>query len=493
MITITRRLAALLRPVLRRAQNTPSSPGPAIGFIAAKEGLIVKADCGDVIVEYRVPGRLADEALWLPFDLLTDCEGKKDDPVEMEASGEHQVTARWQDRSGPQLISYDTRPPAGADKFQARPTDLAANPPHLLQALADASEIADPDNTRYALGNLQLSGSRGEIAATDGCQLLVQKGFTFPWPDDLLVPRAKFLASPELSGIEPVAVGKSGNHVAIDVGPWTFYLRVDTAGRFPKVAQNIPAPTAAKTRCRLSADDRRFLAETLLKLPCDDEGNRRVTLDLNGHVAVRAKPADQSTPTEVVLTNSHFTGDTIRISMNRTYLTRAMRLGLDEICLYGNETALLGQGEGCQYVWMPLSKDSAIRPKKDALRIESPKGSPAVSLPESPPPRRIPPVSETTANTSTKAASNGRAASNGPVATNGQAKPEAANRRTSDRKGAQQDIVDLIAQAEKFRAAAHDLTHQANDLVKALKQHRRQNRVIETTLASIRQITGLGV
>jgi uncharacterized tellurite resistance protein B-like protein len=96
-------------------------------------------------------------------------------------------------------------------------------------------------------------------------------------------------------------------------------------------------------------------------------------------------------------------------------------------------------------------------------------------------------VNETATNTSAKAETNGRAA------TDGQAKPEAANRRTSKRKGAQQNIAGLIEQAEKFRAAAHDLTHQANDLVKALKQHRRQNRVIETTLASIRQIKGLGV
>ncbi len=491
MITITRRLAAQLRPVLRRAQTNRRGPSPAVGFTGGKEGLIVKADCGDAIIEYRIPGTFHEETLWLPFDLLTDCEGKKDDPVELEASGEHQVTARWQDRKGPQLISYDALTPVGAVKFPARPTDLTANPTRLLQAMADASEIADPDNTRYALGNLQLSGSRGEIAATDGCQLLIQKGFAFPWPDDLLVPRAKFLASPELSGIEPVVVGKNSNHVAIGVGPWTFYLRVDTDGRFPKVAQSIPNPNTAKARCRLSADDTRFLAETLPKLPCDDEDNRHVTLDLNGHVAVRAKLADQSTPTEVVLTNSHFTGDTIRISMNRTYLARAMRLGLDEICLYGNETALLGQDEGRQYVWMPLSKDSAIRPKKDALRIESPKGSLAVSIPESPPPRRIPPVNETATNTSAKAETNGQ--TNGRAATDGQAKPEAANRRTSKRKGAQQNIAGLIEQAEKFRAAAHDLTHQANDLVKALKQHRRQNRVIETTLASIRQIKGLGV
>jgi len=96
-------------------------------------------------------------------------------------------------------------------------------------------------------------------------------------------------------------------------------------------------------------------------------------------------------------------------------------------------------------------------------------------------------MSEPTTNTNSKAASNGHAETNGHAQSNGHA------RKSSSRKGAQQDLAALIEQAEKFRTAAHNLTHEANDLVKALKQHRRQNRAIETTLASIRQIKGLGV
>jgi len=88
---------------------------------------------------------------------------------------------------------------------------------------------------------------------------------------------------------------------------------------------------------------------------------------------------------------------------------------------------------------------------------------------------------------------NGKAASNGHAATNGQAKPEVTSHKTSSRRAAQQDLTALIEQAEKFRNAAHDLTHQAGDLVKSLKQHRRQSRAIESTLASLRQLKALGV
>ena len=50
----------------------------------------------------------------------------------------------------------------------------------------------------------------------------------------------------------------------------------------------------------------------------------------------------------------------------------------------------------------------------------------------------------------------------------------------------------LINQAEKLRTALHDLMYEAGGLVKALKQHRRQSRAIQSTLASLRQLKGLG-
>ena len=61
MITSTRRLAAQLRPVLRRAQTNRRGLRPAVGFIGGKEGLIVKADCDDAVVEYRMPGTFHEE------------------------------------------------------------------------------------------------------------------------------------------------------------------------------------------------------------------------------------------------------------------------------------------------------------------------------------------------------------------------------------------------------------------------------------------------
>ena len=206
-----------------------------------------------------------------------------------------------------------------------------------------------------------------------------------------------------------------------------------------------------------------------------------MTVDVNGHIAIRAKPGDQAKPTEVVLTNSRYAGKPIRISINRTFLYRAMQLGLNDFCLYGEDSALLCRGFDRQYVWMPLDKESTIPAAEDCIRIESPQGELAAPIPQPTNPRSVPPVSEPTTNTT------------GKTATNGQAKPETATGKSSRHKAKQQDITALIDQAIKFRTAAHDLMHEAGELAKALKQHRRQSRAVQQTLDQIRTLKGLGV
>ena len=94
---------------------------------------------------------------------------------------------------------------------------------------------------------------------------------------------------------------------------------------------------------------------------------------------------------------------------------------------------------------------------------------------------------EPVSNSNGSAASNGNGQSNGHAKTNGQA------HKTTGRKAERQDTAALIEQAEKLRTALHNLMHEANGLVKALKQHRRQSRAIQSTLESIRQLKGLGV
>ena len=70
----------------------------------------------------------------------------------------------------------------------------------------------------------------GTINATDGRQLLIQSGFTFPWQDAVLVPRNKVFTSPELPQDQPVAVAQSGDWAAVSAGRWTCICGSTQAG-----------------------------------------------------------------------------------------------------------------------------------------------------------------------------------------------------------------------------------------------------------------------
>ena len=486
-ISITRRQALQLRAVLRRAFGNFRGPGPALSFIADAEGLRVKARFADAAVEYRAPGEHTADTLWLPFQFLADCEGKKDEPVELTAANKGRVSAQWRDGSVPQIVQYDVVAPADADKFPSLPETFAENPSRLLEALADAGESCDPDSYRYALACLQLRGQQGSIGATDGRQLLVQSGFTFPWEGDILIPRSKGFGSPELAGDHPVLVGKAGDYVAFHTGPWTIWLAVNKGGRFPDLSRHIPQPNDATGRCSLSATDAAFLAQSLPSLPSDDAYNSPVTLDLNGQVAIRAKGVDQAKPTEVVLTGSSWSGEPVRLNMNRKVLARALKLGFSELLVYGDKIPVVCHDEYRHFVWATLDSESSIPPATDAIRIASAEAEPQTPAIQPQARKRVSPVSEPVTNSNGNAASNGNGQSNGHVKTTGQA------RKATGRKAELQDAAALIEQAEKLRTALHDLMHQANGLVKSLKQHRRQSRAIQSTLDSIRQLKGLGV
>jgi hypothetical protein len=119
-------LARDIRAVVRRAFGT-RGPGPTLCFIADAEGLRVRAKFADAAVQYRAPGEHAAETLWLPFHALGDCEGKKDELVELAAAGKGRCIAQWRDSSVPQIVRYDGPDLHDADMLPTLPETFATN------------------------------------------------------------------------------------------------------------------------------------------------------------------------------------------------------------------------------------------------------------------------------------------------------------------------------------------------------------------------------
>jgi hypothetical protein len=123
----------------------------------------------------------------------------------------------------------------------------------------------------------------------------------------------------------------------------------------------------ATSSCYLPPVDLLRLQRSLKLLPGDEVFNSPVTLDLNGHLTVRAKAEEMSEPMELELPASRATGEPVRIVVDRHYLERGAKLGLGALHLFGPEAALLAQDERRSYVWMPLSPQLAVLPSRELV------------------------------------------------------------------------------------------------------------------------------
>ncbi len=472
MIVITRRLAKRLKTVFRQALNLSGrSEKPVVQLTAGSGGLRIRCGNGRAFAEFHLDGDQPKQTVFVPFDLLSDVSGNRNIPVEIRLH-EGKVSATWRDGAVPKAVQHD-HPKILAEDWPSTPNRMIGNPPHLLSALRDAAETTDPDSARYSLGCIQLRGTTGRLVATDGRQLLVQRGYTFPWKDDLLLPTNKLFGSAQLPDDEPVHVGHVEEYFVMRLGPWTFWLSLHTDGRFPDAESHVGRSESAVASFEVAASDARFLLENVVQLPGDDEYNLPVTMDFNGHVALRATSAEQPHPTELLLSESQYAGEPVRLNMNRCYLKRAIELGFRQGHVFGPKAPMLCQDDRRSYLWALLDPESAVPPDQDAIRIQSPKPEAELQVPQTKTHNRkvIMPDS--------KPSEDGHAKSVG-------------RRKRVNGKAPHDNATALIEQAEAVKVSLRESLTKTSQLVSALKQHRKRSKAVRTALASLRELQPTG-
>ena len=375
MITLTRNQARRLRVVFRRPALGIAHRGPIPPMVVMAEGdrLLARHRYAHLAVEHASPlAWPSSGSVALPLEALAELEGGDDSTVALDPTAPDRTVARWSDRGIPRAREHSVLPPGSIAPFPTAPGSWAKLPPGLLDALAEATATAAEDDTRYALSCLALRGDSGTIAAIDGRQALVWSGFAFPWEGEILIPRSPLYASKGLPRDRPVSVGRTDDHVAFRVGPWTIWAEIRVGVRFPDVDRILPGPGSVATRLLLDVDDARFLLDALGRLPGAEEANAPATVDLNGRIAVRARAPGGEPATELILSRSSYSGVPVRFQVNRELLARAIRLGCGSLEVADADSPVAGRSGDRVFAWQPLSKDSAIGPSDDAVRIESP-------------------------------------------------------------------------------------------------------------------------
>lgn len=468
MIEFPRSLARQFRTVFRRCFRKCHGPCPAlVHFQTDAEGLHIRVAHPEISLAFHEPRAWTGmESVSVPVEALADFEGRSQDLVHLEFAGPDKTLARWQDAGIPQGVEYAVQNQDKQPEFPKLADKLIPCQPSLLESLDEAAQTASSDGTRYALNRILLRGKTGEVVGTDGRQLLVQGGFSFPWTEDALVPKMSVLRSKDL-GEDPIAeIGKTDTHVILRIGAWTFFLRMDKDARFPRFEQIIPKESAGGSRLRISAEDAGFLVKTLPHLPGQDEENKPLTLDLNGQVSLRARAANQEMATEVLLARSEYTGKPVQVCINREYLARAVQLGFKEVHVNTADTPLLFKDEKRLFVCMPLSKEGVLPASEDVVRIASAEDQHSQPSPQ----RRKATVSVHHPNTN----GNGHAAS-----------PMPSEEQLTSNQGT---ASDLLAEALALKQMLHHAYAHSSRLVVAIKKQRRQSKLVASTLTALKQL-----
>jgi hypothetical protein len=471
MIQFSRLLARQVRAVFRKLVSRATAGQAKVSMQADAAGLRVRLHHAEIAAEFVSAGEFGSDEIVVSLQALADCEARSLDLVTLAKSAAG-VQASWEVVGVPQIRSYAAEDVASLPAFPSMPNSMTACDAGILKILADAAATASVDAVRYATNNIQLKGSTGSVIATDGRQLL-QTAFELPWKEDVLVPASSVFACKELSHDGPVTIGKSEKHVTLQVGPWTLHLPIQD-GRFPSAENVIPKQEAATAHCHLDADDCAFLSKAISRLPGAQDDFAPVTLDLNGEVCVRAKAGDQQQTVELVLNRSQATG-AARFVMDRTYLARAVELGLADLHINDAKTPVQFTDERHKFVTVPLADCQALLPSVDAVRIMSTKDATETT----PPTRRIKFVNETMSETLKLVP---QPTSNGSE--------ETKVRRT--RKIKSTGLAALIEEGEALRAAARDLAGRSHGLLVALKRHRKQTRLVQTSLKALKDLQAIG-
>jgi len=452
VIELTRKQIYFIRSTIRQMLGiTSARRAPSITFLATTAKLLIQTATEHIAVEHLIEGDYRPEIITLPYKALQACEGQRNDHVGISRVGDS-VTVQWIDGGIPQTAQYENGDSVEPPEIQQEliPVDRA-----FIQAMVDAVATTDNESTRYALSCIQLRGSDGRIAATDGRQALIQSGIAFPWNDEVLVPATKAFGTNAFRYAANVSLSRTDDWVSLRADDWTLHLKIEKDARFPNVADQIPDVDFASTTMILADADAQFLTKFTKKLPAASECNSPVTVDLDNSVAIRAKSTDQDVSMELILTNSERTGDGLCFNTNRNYLSRAASLGFRQVHLRTVDSPAFCREDRRAYIWALLGSDDAIGPNDKMTRIESPSHTPESSTHR----RTTIPMPKTKQLSST--------------------------RSTMDKPS------NVLAKAEALRDSLGRALSETRELISAIRANRKQSRIVESTLRSLKQLENI--
>ena len=446
MLIIPRSMFRLLLRLLRRkcVVGRPRGPAPPLHFHSHPQGWIMAIHFEEVIFTAHVCTTSANfDSFSLPGDILDTIDGPGDEPVRLTLS-KKRVEIHWNDRGVPQLLVVDAQPTK--HERPCEPATMSPMPIEFINALHEASRTTSRESSRFALHRLQIQGDRGDVMASDATTLYWHNGFSFPFTETILIPAIPLFGVPEWTKFQKLSVGKTERHLVVRSGPWTAFLLIDKAGRFPDVKSVVPN-SALATTFDLDADDATRLRDRLPKLPGYRDDKQPITLDLvPGQPAViRGRDEASGTVSEIVLSRSLVRNGPSKVSVDRAFLMRAIPLKCLTIRVAGSDKPIVACNDRITWLAASLHPSSIVPSSTAGNTLETS----TIAVLAKGPPMKL---------------------------------PEPNDRNDST------EPTDPLAEAEQLRAFLGDATQAASRLVAMLKTKKKEQKALATVYSSLKSL-----
>jgi DNA polymerase III sliding clamp (beta) subunit (PCNA family) len=372
------------------------------------------------------------------------------------------------------------------------------------EALQQALDCASEDSSRQVLHGACLDVSNKEahyVVGTDGRHLFSANSFLFDIPESVIVPRGKFLTWPGFvedgpwtlrfqRETKPATAPKtyvSPAWVRLDSDHWT-YVAKPIEGNYPNWKQPVPPAESLKSHVTLGEPGMKIILDALPLLPGQDDNNQPVSLQIKGEYLTLKAKGNAKEWTEIPIPAT-VSGLPVTVSLNRTYLAKALKFGLAQIDIQDKTSPMVFSTKGKLLVVCPLAPDSPPNAKQSPAVPAAPAApaAPPTSPPENASAAATPPAAEPATPTAESAERTQPVAQTNGAATTG------GNLSTTPTQSEESPAIDqMLAQIGTVRdgvkKALEDLANMERLLRRAVKEQRANEKEINRARSTLRSL-----
>ena len=344
----------------------------------------------------------------------------------------------------------------------------------LKAAIGSAWACCSQEPTRAAIMGAWLDVTDAKahyVMGTNGRHLFAANSFSLTLQEPLLLPATKFLTWSGFTedgnwtlAVQPKPPADGTSWFQLQSDHWTF-LTQRQEHTIPNWRQILPPSGSSRITVRFSEAASGFLTEVLPQLPGKDVMDQPLRLEIvASKLTVTAWDHVSGHPTTLPIDNVAITGPDLTVTINRTFLAKAMRWGLTELELTDELSPLVFSTQGKRLVAMPLRNNSAPAVTAPANEPTTPTTEPEPQPKEEPMPKD---TTETAAETTPE--------------------PAPINRLTALTTPVKPTVRTVIEQIDTIRDALKGVTRQFSDVVEALRALEKEKRVSDREVEQVRE------